>query len=249
MHKNTVGNSHDRGLKFPANSRLRPREDLVTQATEWLKQQILDGTFAVGGDLPAEGDLATQLGVSRTVIRESMRNLRIQGLIEISQGRRPRVKPPDSTPAANALEMLIRRSQSTSTHLMQVRIPLETEIAALAAQNRSEEGIVQMAGAIEQLKRAENVEARIVADVAFHRLLSEATGNAVFALIIGSIMPFLQTFQSQTYRNVGVDHAVSGHSEILQAVQRRDPDAARSAMLAHLAIAFQDLKNDDCDQR
>ena len=74
-----------------------PRLDLVQEVTERLREQILAGAFDADRSLPPEGQLGQALGVSRTVIREAMRILAAQGLVEVSQGRTPRVKPADPT--------------------------------------------------------------------------------------------------------------------------------------------------------
>jgi GntR family transcriptional repressor for pyruvate dehydrogenase complex len=238
----SVENNHNHALKLLAGNRIPPREDLVTQTTEQLKQQILSQTFVVGSELPSEGSLAAHMGVSRTVIREAMRNLRSQGLITVTQGRRPQVKAPDNTTVANALAMMIRRSTSTCEHLMEVRLPLETEIAALAAERRTDDSIDKMRASIELLKSAANVEARIAADIAFHTILSESAGNPVISMMIGSILPILHSYMQQSYGNVGIDHAVVGHTNVMLAVQRRDPKEARAAMVSHLADSFHDVK-------
>ena len=60
-----------------------------------MREQIVSGEFASGGTMPPEGKLCETMGVSRTVIREAMRMLGAQGLVEVSQGRRPRVRPAD----------------------------------------------------------------------------------------------------------------------------------------------------------
>ncbi|HOX02206.1 MAG TPA: FadR/GntR family transcriptional regulator [Candidatus Paceibacterota bacterium] len=217
------------------------RKDLVSQVTDWIREQILSGAFGVGSELPAEGSLATQLGVSRNVMRESMRNLRMQGLIEISQGRRPRVKPADPIAVTNTLEALLRRSNNSFLHLMQVRVPLEVEIAALAAQHVTPDDLARLAALIEDLKANRSLEEWIDADVAFHQFLAQATGNPIFLLIMDSIRSLLRTFQENTYSHVDTSHAVQGHTNILRAIQRQDSQGARTAMLNHLQDAFQDL--------
>src|SRR5262245_56895654 len=91
-------------------ARLAPQRALVEQVLEQLRGRILSQDYAAGAELPPEGTLAATLGVSRTVVREAMRILRAQGLVEVSQGRRPRVKPPDSQAAVDTFGMLLQRS-------------------------------------------------------------------------------------------------------------------------------------------
>ena len=70
------------------------KTDMVATVLENMRERIIAGAFGADGPLPPEGDLATDYGVSRTVIREAMRSLRAQGLVEVAQGKLPRVKPP-----------------------------------------------------------------------------------------------------------------------------------------------------------
>ena len=93
------------------------RVDLVSNVTDWIRREILSGNLSVGNKLPAEGKLADEFGVSRNVVREAMRNLRSMGLIEISQGRAPRVKASDPETAIIAMESLLRDSENRLIHL------------------------------------------------------------------------------------------------------------------------------------
>ncbi len=217
------------------------RKDLVSQVTDWIRQRIFSGEFQTGSCLSSESALATELGVSRNVMRESMRNLRMQGLIEMSQGRRPRVKAADSVAVAQTLEAMLRGSESSLLHLMQARLVLEPGIAAVAAQTGRTELLKPMADAIDQLQTANNVEDRVNFDVRFHRLLAEVTGNPVLASIMDSIGAMLRSYQEETYSHVDASHAVREHRSILDAISRRDAEGARAAMLNHLQGGFRDL--------
>ena len=91
---------------MPALSDLKS-ENLVTRAVEALRQFILDELIEPGAELPSQGELAERLGVSRTVIREAMRILESQGLLEISQGRLPCVLPPNTQVVIDGLSTLM----------------------------------------------------------------------------------------------------------------------------------------------
>ena len=125
--------------------------DMVGSVLRQLTDHIVAEDFEPGGVLPAEGELAKSYGVSRTVIREAMRSLRAQGLVEVSQGKPPRVNPPDSKATVASLDLLLRRNRATLLHLVEVRRPLECEIAALAAQRANDEHLRQLHRAIHDL--------------------------------------------------------------------------------------------------
>lgn len=227
-----------------SSSRFTPleRPDRVAQVLEQLREQIMVGAFGADGVLPPEGTLAVDLGVSRTVVREAMRMLRSQGLVEVSQGKPPRVKPADPQAAIDSLGLLLRRSQGTLLHLVEARRPLESEIAALAAERATPEHLTRLAASIEQLTSARTLAERIEADVQFHRILAESTGNPVFCLVLETVSGPLHQSRRRTIAQSGVEVAAKGHREVLAAIRRRDGRAARAAMLDHLTLAERDLR-------
>lgn len=222
--------------------RLAPQRALVEQVLEQLRARILNGQYAADEELPPEGTLAETLGVSRTVIREAMRILRSQGLVEVSQGRRPRVKPPDTQVAIDSFGMLLQRTNGSVLDLIEIRRPVEGEMAFLAAQRVTPEQIERMSQAIADQEAAPDLGAGIEADLRFHSVLAEATGNPMFQVILAAFWGLLRHSLSQTIRRTGAERATQGHRRVMQAVQRRDGAAARAAMLEHLRWAEEDLR-------
>lgn len=232
----------------PGKSRLavagkaEPEGDLVGQVIDHLRKEIVSGSYAAGMSLPSEGSLAESLAVSRTVIREAMRSLRSQGLIVMSQGARPRVAEVDAGPAVESLGLLLTRSRTTLLQLTEVRQPLESRIAALAAERASEAQITALEAAIDDLERATSLGGRVEADIRFHELLAEATGNPVFSVLLKAIGGLLDESRRRTIKASGPEPAVIGHREILAAVARHDANAAEAAMRHHLDWAAHDIR-------
>ena len=210
---------------------------------ERITDEIVLGALPAGAILPAEGALAKFYGVSRTVMREAMRMLRGFGLIEMSQGKRPRVRPPDLESAVFSIKLLLRRNRASLFNLVEARRPLEAEIAALAAERANDEHLRQLEQSLYELISAPAFADRIEADVAFHRILAEATGNPVFVLLLEALAGFLRESRQKTLSYSGVDLAVNGHRAILAAVRARDPIAAREAMARHLRSVERDLRS------
>ena len=215
---------------------------MVDEVLRRLSEQIMTGAFDAQGLLPPEGALAESFGVSRTVIREAMRTLRAQGLVEVSQGKLPRVKPADAEAAIASLGLLLRRSDGTLLHLIEARRPLESEIALLAAERSRPEDIAKLQETIEQLSSAATLDERVEADVRFHRILAESAGNPVFCLMLETIAGLLYESRRQTIAQSGIKVAAEGHRAVLDAVRRRDGAAAKDAMLDHLRLAERDLR-------
>ena len=218
------------------------RTDMVAAVLQDMKARILAGQFGQDGVLPSEGEIAQSYGVSRTVIREAMRDLRAHGLVEVSQGRAPRVKPVDPQTVISSLTTLLRRGGGTFFHLLEVRRPLETEMVALAAERSKPEDIARLEETIVELGKATTLEKRIQIDGSFHRILAETADNPIFGLILDTVSGLLHESRVQTISHSGVDVVIRHHSKILDAVKHHNVQSARKAMLEHLIMAQKDLK-------
>jgi GntR family transcriptional repressor for pyruvate dehydrogenase complex len=226
---------------MPRLKRLPQRTALVGQVVEQLRSRILSRATDVGAELPPEGTLVEAFGVSRTVIREAMQVLRSQGLVEVSQGRRPRVKSPDPQVAIDHLDALLQRSDGSLLDLVEARRPLESEIAFLAAQRATPSQMEEMARAITELRLAANLDEQIDADMRFHELLAKASGNLLFHMLLSAIWGLFRQSVARTTRRAGAAVAADSHQRILDAVRRRNAGAARQAMLDHMRVTEETL--------
>jgi len=212
---------------------------------ERLRAQIIAGAFGAEGPIPTEGQLGQTLGVSRTVIREAMRSLAAQGLVAVSQGRRPRVKPADPQTVVDTFHTYLQREDHSLLDLVEVRRPLEAAIAALAAERALHGHLEHMEQALEELASARSMGRRIEADLRFHDLLAEATGNPIFPVLLRTLAGLMRRSREKTLARTGVERSLSGHRAILAAVKLHDSEAARQAMIEHLTQAEQDLREKD----
>jgi len=224
----------------PAVGRVR-RVDLVQEVATRLEEQILSGQLVPGQAIPPEGQLSVQLGVSRTVIREAMRILGARGLVAVSQGKSPRVKPADPAHVVNSIAAFLQRTNHSLLHLVEVRRHLETSIAAMAAQRATPEQIAALEEANERLATAKTLDSQVEADMRFHTLLAEATGNPVFGLLLQPLTHLLRMSLRETLGRTGAKLASDCHRSILAAVQKGDPEGARQAMLDLVDRAGHDL--------
>ena len=206
------------------------RVDLVNHVAEQLRATILDHGLAPSSSLPGEITLAEQFGVSRTVVREALRVLSAQGLVEISHGRPARIKRPDHLASVQTLGALFKRSNVTPLDLTEVRQVLEGEIAALAAERATSEHLKALQADCQALKEASTKEQSAKADVAFHVHLAEATGNPCFVRMIQTMRAMFLESVRETQERCGPNI----HDAILEAVEARDPERARQAMLEHI---------------
>jgi GntR family transcriptional regulator, transcriptional repressor for pyruvate dehydrogenase complex len=242
-----------------------PRRKLSEDITAVLSGQIADGTVAPHAHLPAEADLAQHFGVSARVVREALQHLAGKGLIELRQGRRARVRPANSGMLSEALSLALSRSNGSGAHLLEVRRPLETEIARLAAERATESELTAMERQLREMDRlgplldsspneAEPlVREFIVYDLEFHRLLGVASHNPVMLQLIDALAGLLRETRVRTTWSVvrlgpGIGPNRADHWGIFEAVRRRDSARAAEPMRRHLDRVQRDLGVAEADE-
>jgi GntR family transcriptional repressor for pyruvate dehydrogenase complex len=204
---------------------------------EQIEQWILDGSMKPGDQLPGEHDLAQRFGVSRTAVREAAKALREKGLVEPCSGKGTFVTHGMSQAVRQSLDLMARMGQlDGSAHLGEVRNILEPHIAALAARRVEEPQLRTMREAYQAMDRnLDNPDAYIEADLDFHLALAEAAGNPLILSLLDSIVGLLREDRIRLFRIKGApQRSQLHHKKILDAVERRDAEAARAAMHAHL---------------
>jgi len=222
-------------LDAPAPKRAH---NLAHDLVEKLTQSILLGQLSPGDKLPSENAIVQEHGVSRTVVREAISKLQASGLVETRHGI-------GSFVIERAAEQGLRLNVDTALgvrSILELRMGLETQAAALAALRRSEQQLLQMRQALDDYQRLlDSNDSCVEADRRFHLLIAEATGNVCF----GEIMQHLGSAMIPRQRLNAAERGAADlsklgqlahleHEAILNAIKRQDPDAARAAMWLHL---------------
>jgi DNA-binding FadR family transcriptional regulator len=216
---------------------------LYEQIAEQIKQRILRGELRTGDRLPTENELAEQFGASRTAIREAMKTLAQQGLIDTRPGRGAMVINATAQATRHSLELLMRVEHAGgSADLMEVREMLEPEIAALAARRATQDQVTAMQEAVQAMDASlQDADAYIAADNQFHRALAQGTQNVLMLALADSIVDLLSEQRKQIFAvEGGTVRGQLNHKRLLDAIRHHDPEAARQAMCAHLQQVRQD---------
>jgi len=218
-------------------------ERLYERIAQQVEQRLLTGDLKVGDRLPPERELAEQFGVSRTAVREAVKALRQKGLVEVQPGRGTFITNGTSQAVRHSLDLLMKIGGAHgSANLVEVREIFEPEIAALAAARATEEHIAAMREAVTTMDTAlQDPDTFIEADLDFHLALAEATQNALIPTLIDSIVDLLREQRARIFRvEGGPQRGQFHHKRILDTIVRRDPEAAREAMRAHLRQVRED---------
>jgi DNA-binding FadR family transcriptional regulator len=139
-------------------------------------------------------------------------------------------------------QRLLRRPDVKLEHLAAIRLPLETAIASLAAVQRTDDHLAQLEKAQKVLANPRRtLESHVKADVAFHAILADATGNPLFQVVLEPIAELLSESRRQTLEHYGAELAHRHHEKILDAVRRWDREAAAQAMREHIDANYRHL--------
>ncbi|MGV8907475.1 MAG: FadR/GntR family transcriptional regulator [Propionicimonas sp.] len=214
---------------------------------------ILDGTHRVGDQLPPERELAANLGVSRSAVREAMRVLQTQGLIisRTGPGRGTRIAPAQGSALARIFQLHLALSDTGSGDLTETRVALERSSAALAAQRATQKSLRRLNAAVEAMATAETIEGFNDLDTEFHVLIARAGQNQLIADLTVAIRQAVR----ETIRDASAEmpdwlhfrlQLIREHGGVLDAIVAGDPTSAASLMEAHIrgAYAFLGITDD-----
>ncbi|CAG0966281.1 HTH-type transcriptional regulator LutR [Burkholderiales bacterium] len=215
-----------------------------------LRARIASGEIAPGAKLPSEGELVDQYGVSRTVVREAMSQLRARNLVATRRGigtfARERVPDAAGFPVANVDHATLGEVLA----LLELRISLETEAAALAAKRRTGAQVGRMDELLDAIARAADAGGDAAdPDFAFHLCVAEASGNHFFPDLIRhlgrAIIPRTRIDSAAVARLDRAEYLAQvnrEHRDVYRAIERGDSDAARAAMRTHLSNSRERLR-------
>ncbi|MET8521025.1 FadR family transcriptional regulator [Nocardioides sp. NBC_00163] len=210
-----------------------------------LVDAIVSGRLAPGDALPPEGPLSEQFGVSRTVVRESVKRIEEKGLVTIARGRGTEVRPMTAwnTMDRVVLSALIKHDETLGIldELSVVRAQLESVMAAEAAQRRSDEQVAELDRAMQRMRESTADEDVFrAADVAFHETVMELSRNRLAGNIARTLMD--HALESSRYHGVDTPDAFAvtlrEHEAVHAAISEGDSVRAQDAMNNHILEAW-----------
>ncbi|SQI36388.1 L-lactate utilization operon repressor [Leminorella richardii] len=199
-----------------------------------IKQQLSDGVYKVGDKLPTERTLSETFGVGRAVIREAMILLEAEGFIDIRKSSGVYVLK-NETVINSFLD-----GKAGPFELLQARQLIETSITAFAATQIVKSDLAKLYEILEQEKKLLDSPPDQSLDAQFHCAIAASTQNAMLAEIVRYIWdvrnrdPLWQTLTKESDQEEYSRKGFAEHEEIVAALQRKDPIAARQSMWQHL---------------
>lgn len=208
-----------------------------------LVDAIVRGDLAPGTSLPPEAVLCEQFGVSRTVIRESVKRLEEKGLVTVAQGRGTQILGAESWNMVDAtvLSALVANDATLGIldDLSVVRASLEGIIARDAAARRPSEELERLREALQSMRDTIDDEPRFnAADVVFHTVVGEMSANQLAVNLVKIL--FGQARESARFHlHSKLDITLGEHERVFAAIEAGDPDAAEQAMRTHITDAWE----------
>lgn len=207
------------------------------RVADLIENEIVGGRIRPGDMLPTELELAAQLGVHRSTVREGIRSLENSGLLKRVGGKRLVVSVPDTGAVAryNTRAMALRKV--SFAELWEVQMEIEPFCADLAASRITDAVAGEMMESIGRLERnIEDDDAVIAHDIEFHKLVAKAAGNAVLELSVDPIGVLLLSATLDLYKKVpSARHRLHrAHKEIAAAICEHDRERARDWMAKHI---------------
>lgn len=213
-------------------------EGLVGRTVRAIVDDIRSNGLRKNDLLPAENALAAKLGVSRIVVREAHRHLAALGIVEIANGRAPRVSVPDENVIGMLFDHVVYTKHVTVQQVLAVRRPLEVRAAALAALRRTPEQAQEMvahaAAMRESLSDPERMKQH---DMALHELIADASQNPLLAIMIKAFAPVTRQTWPVGWKSRAEPREQSAmiacHEAIADAILKQDVTRVHAAMSDH----------------
>lgn len=212
---------------------------LYRQIAEQLRSLMTSGEFKAGSRLPAERDLAKQLGVSRPSVREALIALEVEGWVEVRTGSGVYVLPRNGS-AATGHAAQVPATEWGPLELLRARRVIEGEIAALAAAHAKRRHLQAIGESIESMRQdIDHGVSPLEGDRAFHTAVAQASDNVV---LLETVQTFWDARHGPLFERLGGHFetapvwrlAVAEHEAVLAAIRVHDADAARTAMQQHM---------------
>ena len=222
----------------PADVLIEPvkRSRIYEHIVEQIRALIREGRWAPGDQIPPERELAERFRVSRTSVREALRALEMQGVIESRQGGGTFVRTADTEALVPPLAAAILRGRRELAEVLEVRELIEPGIARRAALRATNEHVLELESLLDRQRECIARGLPFVdEDTAFHYTLARAADNHILLRLHNVILDLLRESR-QSYLHVPdrPQTSLRGHEAILHAVKARDSEAAYEASLEHI---------------
>jgi GntR family transcriptional repressor for pyruvate dehydrogenase complex len=219
-----------------------PAVALTDEAIEKIKAMIVSGTLRAGDRLPKEADLAADLGLSRSSLREAVKALSLVNILDVRRGDGTYVTSLEPPVLLEVLSFIVDFHRDTSVlEFLRVRRILEPAATAMAAERITPEDSDGLRELLDSLGPAPDAEELVANDLEFHRRIAACSGNSVLYSLLETLSR--PTTRARVWRGLtqpdAIARTLAEHRAILDALTSHDPEVARSWSTVHIASVEQ----------
>ncbi|WP_080147080.1 FadR/GntR family transcriptional regulator [Marinilactibacillus piezotolerans] len=213
------------------------QQTLVEITTHNIMNVIQESDLQVGDRLPNEFTLAKQLNVSRNTVREAIKMLKSRNILEVKQGSGTFISSKKGLQDDPFGFSLLENKRKLTKDLFDIRFMLEPYVASLAAQNATENDVIEMESLCLEIEKKmnENDEEYTQLDQQLHTQIAKASGNTALYHLIPIINESIHLYNDHFTSEQKKRETVSSHQEIVEAIRQKDSLGAQQAMLIHLS--------------
>ena len=219
------------------NTQSRSRRQLTETVIEQLMEQISSNGLQAGQKLPTEAELIEQFGVSRTVVREALRELNALDIVSLKQGKVTTVSAPTAAPLQNYFKFAVNGRAAGLREGFEIRRALEVEVAGLAAERASDNLLQELDNVTKRMRKSVKIEDQWVRDdLHFHVLIARCAGNQLMLNLVEALSDVIQLGVRTLYEQsdlLDTEETYRRHATLSRAIRSRDSETARAAMIEH----------------
>jgi GntR family transcriptional repressor for pyruvate dehydrogenase complex len=206
---------------------------------EQIKEMLLSGNLNKGDKLPSERQLAETLQVSRSSVREALKELEMMGLIEVKQGEGNFIKENFEDILFEPFSTIFLIKESNEKEILELRNIIEKGTVSLAAERITKEELEDLRNILDAAEKSNSEEELAELDIIFHYKISQASKNFLLQSILNAVSSLIETSIKDIRKNILIkeEHKEiikKQHLNIYNALEKNDPKAAEIAMANHI---------------
>lgn len=216
------------------------RTSLSDHVVEEIKARIMRGELKEGDRLPSHDLLSKELGVSRSTLREGLKNLNLMGILEMKPGHGTHIRSLSPSSLMHNLAPSLLMDRATVMELMDARLFVELGTVTLACKNAGPSNLQEMQRLIEEMEgylRIKDYPKYSDLDLRFHFTLAHASKNKVLERILEDIRGLLSQLLKEVvlYLPGMAETGNQYHKQLLKALRSKDPESAEKTIRSHIA--------------
>lgn len=232
------GTPSTRTRRSPSPRAVAAKGTTADRVVSALVEHIRKHRLPAGANLPSELQTSSQLHVSRSVVREAYRSLSSAGLVEIANGRSPRVGQITNRSLIQLVQHALSTRQASAAQILELRGPIEEHAAELAARHRTADDVRELRHAVAGLRAASaRTDAYVKADLRFHEIIGRATGNPMFSVVVSALRhsmgESIRVSLAGRRSRAELQRVIVTHAKIVDAIERGKSSDARRLMAKH----------------